>query len=65
MPAEVLLGRHSLLPGGLEFINDHLKRENAFVPFFEPTDHARGERHELTIEGFGPDDVERLDYVAL
>jgi ankyrin repeat protein len=49
----------------LEFINDHLTRENAFVPFFEPTDHARGQRYELTIEGVGPDDVERLDYVAL
>ena len=48
----------------LEFSNDHVKRENAFVPFFEPTDHARGQRYELTIEGFGPDDIERLDYVA-
>ena len=49
----------------LEFIEDHLKRENAFVPFFEPTDRRAGARCELTIEGFGPDDVERLDYIAL
>ena len=48
----------------LEFIDDHLKRENAFVPFFEPTDHRAGQRYELTLEGLGPDDVERLDYVA-
>ena len=48
----------------VDFIDDHLKRENAFVPFFEPTDHRAGQRYELTVEGFGPDDIERLDYVA-
>ena len=49
----------------LTFINDHLAAENAFVPFFEPLFSRPGERRELTIEGFGPDDIERLDYVAM
>ena len=50
----------------LTFIEDHLKRENAFVPFFGPDDEDRpGRKRELTIEGFGSDDIERLDYVAV
>jgi len=49
----------------LEFINDHLKRENAFVPFWGESWGGAGDRVELTLEGLGPDDIERLDYVAV
>jgi ankyrin repeat protein len=48
----------------LTFIRDHLTRENAFVPFFGDAWGRKGDSVELTIEGLGPDDVERLDYVA-
>jgi hypothetical protein len=49
----------------LTFITDHLTRENAFVPFFGDATGREGDRYDLTIEGFGPDDIERLDYVAV
>jgi hypothetical protein len=49
----------------LTFIGDHLTRENAFVPFYGDATGSRGERYELTLEGLGPDDIERLDYVAV
>jgi ankyrin repeat protein len=48
----------------LTFIADHLAAENAFAPFYGDATGARGQRYELTLEGFGPDDIERLDYVA-
>lgn len=49
----------------LDFINDYVKRQDAFVPFFVDEWGQAGQRVELTLEGFGPDDVERLDYVAV
>ena len=48
----------------LTFIADHLAAENAFVPFYGDATGAPGQRYELTLEGFGPDDIERLDHVA-
>jgi hypothetical protein len=48
----------------LDFIRDHITKENAFVPFFGDVWGRAGSTVELTIEGLGPDDIERLDYVA-
>jgi ankyrin repeat protein len=49
----------------LEFISESLKRANAFVPFWGDSWGGAGERVELTLEGLGPDDIERLDYVGV
>ena len=49
----------------LNFMNRHLVGENAFVPFGLEELGGPGETVELTLEGFGPDDIERLDYVAV
>ena len=49
----------------LEFIGDYVRGHNAFVPFFGEEWGGAGDRAELTIEGLGADDVERLDYVAV
>jgi hypothetical protein len=49
----------------LDFVNDYVKQQDAFIPFgFEMGWGEAGEMMELTLEGLGPDDVERLDYVA-
>jgi hypothetical protein len=53
------------LKNPLHFISDYIKAENAFVPFFGEGWGHTGDSVELTIEGFGPDDIERLDYVAI
>ena len=57
--------RVARIENSLEFIDDHLKRQNAFVPFWGESWGGEGGRVELTLEGFGSDDVERLDYVAV
>jgi ankyrin repeat protein len=49
----------------LDFINDHLRNEKAFAPFAFESWGSTGQSVELTLEGLGPDDIERLDYVAL
>lgn len=49
----------------LDFIGNHLKSENALVPFGFESLGDPGETVELTLEGLGPDDVERLDYIAV
>ncbi len=48
----------------LDFVNDYLKEQNAFIPFGLEEWGEAGETVELSLEGLGPDDVERLDYVA-
>jgi hypothetical protein len=54
------------LERGLDAIDRFVREHDAFVPFFiEPFDGAEpGETVELILEGFGPDDVERLDFVT-
>ena len=42
-----------------------VKEQNGFVPFFVEGWGEPGEMAEMMIEGLGPDDVERLDYVAV
>ena len=49
----------------LDFIGDYIKSENALVPFGFESLGDPGEPVELTLEGLGPDDVERLDYIAV
>ena len=49
----------------LDFVDDYVKRQEAFVPFgFDDEWGEAGETAELTLEGLGPDDVERLDFIA-
>ena len=57
--------RLSRIKNVLAFIDDSIKAENAFVPFFGESWGTAGDSVELTIEGLGPDDLERLDYVAV
>jgi hypothetical protein len=49
----------------LDFIDDYVKQQDAFVPFFVDEWGQAGQRVELTLEGLGLDDVERLDYIAV
>ena len=49
----------------LDFVDACMKELDAFIPFFVDEWPATGKPAELTIEGFGPDDIERLDYVAV
>jgi ankyrin repeat protein len=49
----------------LDFINDYVTEQDAFVPFFVDEWGRAGQRVELTLQGLGPDDIERLDYVAV
>ena len=57
--------RLSRIKNALHFIGDYIKAENAFVPFFGEAWGRTGDTVELTIEGLGPDDIERLDYVTV
>jgi ankyrin repeat protein len=50
----------------LDFVNDYVKQQDAFIPFGSEISFGEaGEMMELTLEDLGPDDVERLDYVAV
>ncbi|MDM8007485.1 MAG: ankyrin repeat domain-containing protein [Phycisphaerae bacterium] len=49
----------------LDFVDTCVKELDAFIPFFIDEWPATGKPIELTLEGFGPDDIERLDYVAI
>jgi hypothetical protein len=49
---------------GLNFIDDFVRQQGAFVPFFADEWGLPGERVELSLEGFGPDDIERLDFIS-
>lgn len=55
----------SSIKNDLDFISDYLKSQNAFAPLFPEEWGRAGDRVELTLEGLGPDDIERLDYVAV
>jgi hypothetical protein len=49
----------------LDFVNDYVSSQDAYI-FLAVADWGEaGERIELTLEGLGPDDIERLDYVAV
>lgn len=49
----------------LDFIGGYIRSENALVPFGFESLGEPGETAELTLEDLGPDDVERLDYIAV
>ena len=38
---------------------------DAYIPFALDDWGEPGQRVELTLEGLGPDDIERLDYIAV
>jgi len=49
----------------LDFVNDFVKQQDALVLFGSEIGFGEaGEMMELTLEDLGPDDVERLDYIA-
>jgi ankyrin repeat protein len=49
----------------LDFVNDYVKQQEAFIPFGSEIGFGEaGETMELTLEDLGPDDVERLDFIA-
>ncbi len=49
----------------LDFVNDYVSGQDAYIFFAEADWGEAGQRIELTLEGLGPDDIERLDYVAV
>jgi ankyrin repeat protein len=55
----------SKIKSDLDYVNEYVAGQDAYI-FFGIDDWGKpGERVELTLEGLGPDDVERLDYVAV
>jgi hypothetical protein len=55
----------SSIENDLRFITGFLENLNAFAPLFADEWGRAGQHAELTLEGLGPDDIERLDYVAV
>jgi hypothetical protein len=55
----------SKIGNDMEHVNKYVAGQDAYI-FFAPDNWGEaGERVELSLEGLGPDDIERLDYVAV
>lgn len=48
----------------MDFVNEYVKIQNAFIPFYPDAIGQTGKTVELSLEGLGEDDIERLDYIA-
>jgi len=55
----------SKIKNDLDYVNQYVAGQDAYIFFAIDNWGEPGERAELSLEGLGPDDIERLDYVAV